>query len=489
MMDGTSLTARAAPGDLFVTPAGGGTCSQSSPCDLQTALTNAGSGDAIYMAQGTYTGSGSEVIDVIDNITIYGGWDGAASGPVVVDPDAYPSTVDGQGQRRGVVVDGSYVVTLEGFTVTNGVTTYGGAGLYARNATITLNAMTIYSNVIDVADTPGTDAYGGGAFVEGGTLHVEATTFRGNSAWAGDFSFGGGLAISRTMVATVTGSLFAENDAWHAGGLYFTGVWGRPVLVSSNTFVDNGKGLSSGRAYCGSIGALTVSYAQARIEGNMIRGNRAVNGRGSVEVRDSDLVLASNVITGNQNGQTSALFLYDVSFTATNNVFAGNENTYYWRKYPAISVHGNSSGRFVHNTVADNIGRAGILVESGSSVWLTNTILVSQTVGISVTAGSTATLEGTLWGSGAWANGTDWGGGGSISTDSNTWGDPAFVSPGDGDYHITPDSDAVDAGVDAGVTTDIDGDTRPAPVGTLPDLGADEVDQRWVYLPLVLRSD
>ena len=50
--------ARAAPGDLFVTPGGGGDCSQGNPCDLQTALTQAVDGDTLYLAQGSYTGTG-----------------------------------------------------------------------------------------------------------------------------------------------------------------------------------------------------------------------------------------------------------------------------------------------------------------------------------------------------------------------------------------------------------------------------------------------
>ncbi len=104
---------------------------------------------------------------------------------------------------------------------------------------------------------------------------------------------------------------------------------------------------------------------------------------------------------------------------------------------------------------------------------MTDTILVSHTVGISVTAGNTATLQATLWGSGAWANGSDWGGAGSITTGTvNVWGDPAFVNPDAGDYHILPTSAAVDAGVHAGVTTDIDGDARP--YGNGYDIGADE---------------
>jgi len=108
-------------------------------------------------------------------------------------------------------------------------------------------------------------------------------------------------------------------------------------------------------------------------------------------------------------------------------------------------------------------------------------------VGISVTAGSTAMLEGTLWGSGAWANGVDWGGAGSIVTGTvNLWGDPAFVDPDGGDYHLGPASAAIDAGVDAGVTTDIDGDARP--IGSGYDIGADEAPIWKCYLPLVLKN-
>jgi hypothetical protein len=111
-------------------------------------------------------------------------------------------------------------------------------------------------------------------------------------------------------------------------------------------------------------------------------------------------------------------------------------------------------------------------------------------VGITVAAGSTATLEATLWGSGAWANGTDWAGAGTVVTGAvNLWDDPGFVAPDAGDYHIGPGSAALDAGMDAGVRTDVDGEPRPY---LAPDLGADEywppgTIQR-IYLPLVLRQ-
>ena len=41
-------------------------------------------------------------------------------------------------------------------------------------------------------------------------------------------------------------------------------------------------------------------------------------------------------------------------------------------------------------------------------------------------------------------------------------------------YHLTRSSNAISLGAVVGVTTDIDGDVRPLPAGTMPDLGADE---------------
>ncbi len=56
--------------------------------------------------------------------------------------------------------------------------------------------------------------------------------------------------------------------------------------------------------------------------------------------------------------------------------------------------------------------------------------------------------------------------------------DPKFVNPTQNDYHIQTSSPAVAAADPAAaVTSDIDGDTRPAPAGTRADCGADEVSQ------------
>ncbi|MBC8229281.1 carboxypeptidase regulatory-like domain-containing protein [bacterium] len=62
--------------------------------------------------------------------------------------------------------------------------------------------------------------------------------------------------------------------------------------------------------------------------------------------------------------------------------------------------------------------------------------------------------------------------------------DPLFV--GGGDYHLTDLSPCIGAGTNVGLpseaATDIDGDTRPTPAGSNPDIGADE---HWRDVPSI----
>ena len=80
---------------------------------------------------------------------------------------------------------------------------------------------------------------------------------------------------------------------------------------------------------------------------------------------------------------------------------------------------------------------------------------------------------------------------GNITDAQTTW----FVNPGSGDMHLRASATpAIDhAAVLTEVPTDIDGDVRP--IGTAPDVGADEASLDppqplvpWAYLPLVVRQ-
>jgi hypothetical protein len=212
---------------------------------------------------------------------------------------------------------------------------------------------------------------------------------------------------------------------------------------------------------------------------------------GGVHLNGSIATLNRNTVVSNTAalnaaifGQAGGLYVWGSSpFTLTNNLVADNHASHSgsglyvggWSGNPAV-------GRLLHNTIADNHSSGqGVYVDQYTTLAFTNTIIAGHShVGITVTAGSTATLEGTLW----HGNGAPTGGGTLISS-TNVTGDPAFADPAAWDYHLAAGSAAIDEGVDAGVNVDIDGDPRPAGAGY--DLGADEL---WyeVYLPLVLRN-
>ena len=157
------------------------------------------------------------------------------------------------------------------------------------------------------------------------------------------------------------------------------------------------------------------------------------------------------------------LGLFGQHQTVLNNLIVDNQGD-------GIDAYGGSS-QLVHNTLARNSGR-GIDV-SNHHLTISNTILVSHTTGVYVSYDGSVAMEGTLWGSGIWSNGSDWSGDGEIVTGTvNIWADPGFEAAGAGDYHIGAGSAARDAGVDAGVWRDVDGQVRP--MSWRPDIGADE---------------
>ncbi len=244
-------------------------------------------------------------------------------------------------------------------------------------------------------------------------------------------------------------------------------------------------------------GGLHISARNATLNGNVIARNTAGMG-GGMSVVGGPVTLTGNTIVSNAAVSTwggssiggGGLRFLSSDSTLINNVVADNQAS-----IPGSGVYvAGSSLRLLHNTIARNRGSSGsgIYVSSyisPSAVTLTNTILVSHAVGIAVESENTATLAATLWGTGTWANLANWGGDGAIFTGTvNVFGDPAFVNPDAGDYHISAGSAARNAGVNAGILTDLDNQPRLQ----APDLGADEYwppgTPKYVYLPVVLRQ-
>jgi parallel beta-helix repeat protein len=449
---------RANPGVHYVAP--GGACNEAIPCygSVQAAVDAAVPGDEIRVAAGTYadvsvrprndvttTGVVTQVVYISKTVSIRGGY--TPSDWDAFDPKANPTTLDSQRQGRVLYITGNISPTIEGLRITGGSAAgLGGApdggdaggGGYVLTATVAITDNQVFSN---------TAIYGGGLFVQSSTITLSGNIVSSN---VGDRLF---LLWSDVMLSDNT----ASSNTGKGVQLSVSDATLRGNIVSSNT----GSGLH-------------LAGSDATLDGNTIFSNTSQG----LALTGSTVTLTGNTLLSNTGG---GLELYLSDATLTNDVLADNQTDGHGTGLRIIA----SSLRLIHTTIARNHGGdgSGIYVSdwSGtySSVVLTNTILVSHTVGITVAGGNTVTVDAVLW------HRTPVTVSHSITavvTVQNQYtGDPAFAPDG---YHITPASAAVDAGVDAGVTSDIDGNPRPYSLS--PDLGADEIIA--AFLPLALRN-
>lgn len=163
----------------------------------------------------------------------------------------------------------------------------------------------------------------------------------------------------------------------------------------------------------------------------------------------------------------------------TNNKNLTLQNVVFLRiKWAAMYITGGSSITGLHLTLAVN--GTGVYVANNATLTLKNTILAQNAYGLNIISGGSANLAQTLWDS----NTTPVSG--TVTETGHIDGLAAFAADG---YHLTSASVALGRGADVGVTDDIDGQARPMPGGTAPDLGADESNllpaSSHIYLPVV----
>jgi uncharacterized repeat protein (TIGR01451 family) len=472
--------------DLYVAPTGAdiGNCTDEvSPCrTVQYAVDRAWEGSVVKVAAGVYTcvhgrprndviatGIVTQVVYVSKTVTIRGGY--TTTNWATSDPAANPTTLDAQGQGRVFYVTGAITPTIEGLRITGGDSIRlggnpegydAGGGVYVITATATLQDSQVFSN------TSGT---GGGVY-----MYASKSIFHNNSITNNVAGDGGGLYIQESG-PVLNGDTIVANTGYLGGGLCLKDSIG---VLSQTTIASNTGDLGGG---------LYLRDSSATLDGGLFILNTGGAG-GALYLEGSTVALRRSMVLDNEALRGGGLFLGFSEATLINDIVAGNQAT---NEGDGLYLIG-SSAHVLHTTIARN-GLAGLGGNGGdgsgiyaitsfsgdpTTVVLTNTILVSHTLGITVGTGSSVTVEGMVWGAGVWANTTDWDGGGTVvDGTADVWGDPAFVDPDNGDYHIRPGSAAVDAGVHAGLTplcsNDIDGDLR---TDGRPDIGADELVAR-----------
>lgn len=256
-------------------------------------------------------------------------------------------------------------------------------------------------------------------------------------------------------------------------------------------------------SFYGNGGGIMVSdHAVAIIRRNVITGNHAPNGGAGIVLWGNEYiesVVDSNTICGNvsdgvftpletidplvpnQGSEPGGGLLVGSPARVVNNIVYGN--TAAAGGDGLVLIAWENSIKVFHNTIVDNGGSGGeglLLFRPGSELEIYDNLIVGHGVGISTTEPVLA-----LWDYNAfYGNGLDYTAGLEAGL-HDVHGNPFFVDSAAGNYHITVASVAAGTGNDVGVAEDFDGDPRPAPPASAPDIGADEITQRRMFLPLV----
>ena len=275
-------------------------------------------------------------------------------------------------------------------------------------------------------------------------MSIISSTISGNGGTACANSRGMHLKRSGT-VFTMTHSLFQNNS----GQILFW-LGDARATFDHNRFIDNGENQDPTADFY----VLDVSSASPVI------------------------TLTNNLLQGNAGGLS---FSGEGRATLVNNAFIG-QTGHAFSNGSALFIAGNLTA--IHNTFAHNRGMAcdpnwckGEAIWISSEAWpedhrvvFTNTVIADHKTGVWIYDGGVRMVN-TLWYSNTTnlIEGSEYGG--VLTETGHLEGPAAFATDG---YHLTCDSVALEAGVDAGIAGDIDGEPRPQPGGTMPDLGADE---------------
>jgi hypothetical protein len=487
-----ALSTRASGATLYVSNNPG--CAGKTPCynTIQAAADAASSGDEIRIAAGTYSGTQNrtgtdgynykQVVFIEKSLTVRGGYHPTTwTGP---SPEDTPTVIDAMRQGRGVTVlgNGTQSVTLDSLTIQGGdYTDLGnppgvsnqacagngsdcGGGLFAHAVQIILKNSIVRDNI----GTTKNASEGGGIYLwyaEAGS-RIENTLISDN-VLGGVQGFGGGLHVKFGYALTIEKTTFFQNSTNGTGGGLFLYQVNDEVQMEDCDFIENtaeeyAGGISIGATYNGDV----VTIKRTTFQDNYAQFNGAAIELDKWGSKASNVRMHNLIFSGNTLGSTppgAAAFYIEGGSGAQLAVEL---------KHLTFANHPGLSALYVHqnynqlvdvdltNTLIDDAANAFSALEDNGTVDIIHDYSLVHNV---------ATVNNSL------------GGTPSIVTSHLVNGDPKLTST----YHLGFGSQAVDAGIDAGVSDDIDGEQRPLENGF--DIGADESRNRVdIFLPLVV---
>jgi hypothetical protein len=304
-----------------------------------------------------------------------------------------------------------------------------GAGIYANNATVTLNDSRVISNT--------THWQGGGILaINGSTINLENNaSVKDNFASAGE---GGGIYADGSIVNVNIGFIYDNKADQDGGGLYLTN---GSILDGSGVRIGGEGAILGNDALNGSGGGIFAISSTIDLDGSQVYANLAGGSGGGIyadnSVVDLNSVRVGGLVDNHHNilgvsGNSGAGMLLTGASTATlsDTVVAGNTFSttgatfgggIYLNDLSILNLENNS--RVEYNLAPSTVkgGGAGMFADN-ATITIDNSLVVSNTSGttgggIELMGGSVLNLQNFAVVSYNHADGTE--GGGIYSTGSN----------------------------------------------------------------------
>ena len=347
----------------------------------------------------------------------------------------------------GVEVNGPTMITNSNF-ISNSA--QDGGGLFAHDV-VTLTHANFFSNTAQL--NCGGACLGGPSIVNGGR-------FINNHALAANSDSGG---LGTDLPTTINGTEFISNSASVGGGMYAN----YTATLYNARFDSNSASIYGGGLFAEHTWVIT---------GATFTNNTAAKG-GGITVGEISFITNAKFVGNSASLDGGGLVAGYKQATIANVLFARNTASRYGA---GLYVSGSGQLQILHTTIASpTLVPIEAIHFAHGTLYLTDTLITSHTVAISNTGGTVYEDYNLFFGNVTNTSGSITSGGHSLI------GDPRFVDPVNGDYHLRFPSLAIDHGANVGVYTDLDG--IPRPVGLGFDIGAYEYQGpiAYLFLPII----